>query len=96
MTWRAAVATLKELAAAFVPRGDGFPPGVEQPAPARRATSSIGRSRISPDDGAGRQLESRRGPVAALAGIVDEVLADALMAWAYAISICRSRRAPRC
>ena len=42
----AAVATLKELAAALVPRGDGAEAG--RTAAAVRATSSIARSRISP------------------------------------------------
>jgi hypothetical protein len=82
----AAVATLKELAAAFGPRGDGSEDALNAGArPPRdvvdRAIEDLARITVPADN----QRAARTG--AALAGIVDDVLADALIAWAYAISI---------
>jgi hypothetical protein len=82
----AALTTLKELAAAFRSWGEG----------ADSAPNGAARSPLEVIDRAIEDLsritlpaDSQRAgrTAAALAGIVDDVLADALMAWAYAISI---------
>jgi hypothetical protein len=82
----AAAAALKELAAIFGSRSDGSDSAPSSGArPPRdvvdRAIEDLARIALPADS----QKATRIG--AALAGIVDDVLADALMAWAYAISI---------
>ncbi|MEO8256355.1 MAG: hypothetical protein ABI868_03330 [Acidobacteriota bacterium] len=82
----AAIAALKELAAAFGPRGDGAdegPIGGDRPPRdvVARAIEDLTGITAPPD----RQKAARTG--ASLAAIVDDLTAEALMAWAYAIAI---------
>jgi hypothetical protein len=81
-----ATVTLKDLASVFASRGDGSDGAPNIGARATRevvdrAIEDLARITLPGDS----QKAGRTGT--ALAGIVDDVLADALMAWAYAISI---------
>ncbi len=86
----AAAAELKRVAQAFTPRNRNSAPdtpsfGVEGPRHARdsvdRAIEDLARIASAPD----LQKAGRVAP--SLGAIVDDVLADALVAWAYAMSI---------